>query len=79
VTICLHSPDGERNPICKNLIANFNIIVLDSFGEEEKAGGHYVAMDRRGVEQKIPLLDISIVVAPNIDPLSSTTANYLGT
>jgi len=46
----------HADPICKTLIANFNIIALDSFGEEEKAGGHHVPMDPRGVEQKVILV-----------------------
>ncbi|HTP03967.1 MAG TPA: hypothetical protein VMM54_02285 [Nitrospirota bacterium] len=29
--------------------------------------------------RRFPSLGISIVVGPNMDPLSSTTANYLGT
>jgi len=49
-------PLKHAEPICKILIANFNIIVFDPFGEEEKAGGDHVAMGRGGVEQKIPSL-----------------------
>ena len=46
--------------------------------EEEKAGEYRVAVDRRGVEQKIPLLGISIAVSPNINSLSSITASCRG-
>jgi len=54
--------------ICKTIIANFNTIVLDLFGDEEKAQGYYLAKDRKGQEQKIPLLGIAIAVVPTDTP-----------
>ncbi len=55
--------------VCKTIIANFNIIAMDMFGEEDKARGFYVAKDRKGEAQKIPLLGISIAVVPTDNPL----------
>ena len=49
---------------CKTIINNFNTIVPELFGEKEKSLGYYVARDRRGAVQKIPLLGISIGVVP---------------
>lgn len=50
--------------VCKSIIANFGIIMPDLFGDEDKARGYYVAKDRKGEEQQIPLLGISIAVVP---------------
>lgn len=50
------------------MIARFNIIASDVFGEEDKARGYYVAKDRKGIEQNIPLLGISIAVVPMNKP-----------
>jgi diguanylate cyclase (GGDEF)-like protein len=62
------TPLENAEAVCKTIIARFNVIVSDVFGEEDKAKGHYVAKDRRGVEQKIPLLGISIAVVPTNKP-----------
>ena len=67
-------PLAQAEPICKTLIVNFDIIVFDPFGKRKKVEGTNVVMDRRGVKQKIPLIGMSIAFAPNINPLSSTTA-----
>lgn len=40
-------PLAHAERVCKTIIANFNIIVSDLFGEEEKAKGYYVARDRK--------------------------------
>jgi diguanylate cyclase (GGDEF)-like protein len=67
--------DGVEQ-VCKTIIANFNIIVSDLFGDEDKARGHYVAKDRLGVEQ-IPLLGISIAVVPTDNPMIQHTAKVV--
>ena len=54
--------------VCKTIIANFNIIISDLFGDEEKAIGYYFAKDRKGHEQKFPLLGIAISVVPTDSP-----------
>jgi diguanylate cyclase (GGDEF)-like protein len=59
---------------CKTVIDNFKIIVSDLFGEEEKSKGHYVAKDRLGNEQKIPLLGIAIAVVQT----NSSAINHFG-
>jgi GGDEF domain-containing protein len=50
--------------VCKRIIENFNVIIADLFGDQDKIKGYYVAKDRKGVEQKFPLLGISIAVVP---------------
>jgi diguanylate cyclase (GGDEF)-like protein len=62
-------PIDNAEPVCKTIIANFDIIVSDLFGEDDKSRGYYVAKDRRGEVQKIPLLGISIAVVPTMNPL----------
>lgn len=62
------APMDRAESICKTIIANFNIIVSDLFGEEEKERGFYVAKDRKGHEQKFPLLGIAVAVVPTDSP-----------
>jgi len=54
--------------VCKTIIDRFNVIASDVFGEDDKAKGYYLAKDRKGIEQKIPLLGISIAVVPTNKP-----------
>ncbi len=55
-------------PTCKTIISNFNIIVSDLFGEEEKHKGFYIAKDRQGNEHKIYLLSLAIAIVPMNTP-----------
>jgi len=61
-------PGLNAEQACQTILANFNIIVSDLFGDEEKNRGYYVALDRKGEAQKIPLLGISIAVVPTDNP-----------
>lgn len=61
-------PFENTEQVCKTIIDNFNIIVSDLFGEEDKHRGYYIANDRKGEVQKIPLLGISIAVVPTDNP-----------
>lgn len=61
-------PAEKAAPVCETVIANFDNIVSDLFGDEEKAKGSYRAKDRQGTEQDIPLLGISIAVVPTDAP-----------
>jgi diguanylate cyclase (GGDEF)-like protein len=54
--------------VCKTIIDNFTVVFSDLFGEEEKNSGYYMAKDRQGTEQKIPLLGIAIAVVPTNSP-----------
>jgi len=62
-------PFAHAEQVCSTIIANFNIIASDLFAEEDKARGYYVAKDRKGEPQQIPLLGISIAVVPTDNPL----------
>jgi GGDEF domain-containing protein len=59
----------QAEQLCENVIENFDIIVSDLFGEDDKNRGFYLAKDRKGEVQKIPLLGISIAVVPTNNPL----------
>lgn len=61
-------PSQNAEWACQTIIANFNIIVSDLFDDEEKTRGFYIALDRKGVSQQIPLLGISIAVVPTDNP-----------
>ncbi len=58
------TPLESAETVCKTIIARFNVIASDLFGEKDKLNGYYIAKDRKGIEQKIPLLGISIAVVP---------------
>ncbi len=62
-------PMTNAEAVCKAIVDKFNVIASDLFVEEDKTRGYYVAMDRRGEVQKIPLLGISIGVVPTDNPL----------
>ncbi len=62
------TPLENAEAVCKIIIDKFNVIASDVFGEEDKANGYYLAKDRKGIVQKIPLLGISIAVVPTSKP-----------
>jgi GGDEF domain-containing protein len=61
-------PLDLAEPVCKTVIANFNVIVSDLFGDDENAKGYYMAKDRKGSEQRFSLLGIAIAVVPVNSP-----------
>jgi diguanylate cyclase (GGDEF)-like protein len=61
-------PLEHAETVCRTMIDNFNIIISDLFVEEDKTRGFYVAKDRKGEAQRIPLLGIAIAVVPTNSP-----------
>ena len=57
-------PLEDAEDVCKTIIGNFDLIVQDVFGEEEKDAGYYQAKNRKGKLEKIPLLGLAIAVVP---------------
>ncbi len=53
---------------CKDIINNFNSIIPEMFNPDDKEKGYYIAKDRKGETQKIPLLGISIAIVPTNSP-----------
>ncbi|RJO65443.1 MAG: response regulator [Candidatus Omnitrophota bacterium] len=51
--------------ICKKIIAEFELTAPSFYNEMDKKNGYIMGKDRKGVEQKIPLLSISIGVVTN--------------
>lgn len=51
--------------LCKKIIERFDAIVPSFYNERDKKSGFIKALDRKGIEQKIPLLSISIGVVSN--------------
>ncbi len=61
-------PTERAEPVCKTIIDNFTQIALELFDDAAKADGYFIACDRKGQEEKIPLLSISIAVVPTDSP-----------
>jgi len=61
-------PIERAEQVCKTIINHYDQIVLDLFDEDTKARGYYLGLNRRGVEERIPLLSISIGVVPTQNP-----------
>ena len=58
----------QAEPVCKTIISNFGQIADELFDDVAKADGYFLACDRKGQEEKIPLLSISIAVVPTDSP-----------
>lgn len=57
-------PVEHAEAVCKTIIGNFGLIVQDLFGDREKSDGHYLAKNRKGDLERIPLLGVAIAVVP---------------
>ncbi|MFH1457617.1 MAG: response regulator [Candidatus Omnitrophota bacterium] len=57
-------PDAVDN-ICQKVIADFESASPSFYNEADRKAGFILARDRKGVEQKIPLLSVSIGVVTN--------------
>lgn len=53
--------------LCEKIIADFEKIAPTFYDEVDRKRGYIIALDRKGIEQKIPLLSVSIGVVTNID------------
>lgn len=61
--------------LCDSIVINKTILfAFRIHGEEEKSRGHYIAKDRQGNEQKIPLLGVAIAVVQT----NSLETNHFG-
>jgi diguanylate cyclase (GGDEF)-like protein len=55
----------EADKLCCKIIAEFEKIAPQFYTPEDRKQGYIISKDRKGVEQKIPLLSISIGVVTN--------------
>jgi len=51
--------------ICKKIIAEFELTAPSFYNEIDRKNGYIIGKDRKGIEQKIPLLSVSIGVVTN--------------
>ena len=51
--------------LCQKVILNFEELAPSFYNEKDKKHGFIIAKDRKGKEQKIPLVSISIGVVTN--------------
>ncbi len=61
-------PTERSEPVCRTIISYFDQIVLDLFDEETRKNGYYVAKNRKGDVENIPLLSVSIAIVPLDSP-----------
>lgn len=62
--VIVTSPD-RTDDICKKIIDDFEKSAPTFYNETDRKAGYILAKDRKGIEQKIPLLSISIGVVTN--------------
>jgi len=61
-------PQEQAEAVSERVIANFTAIVSELFDEEVKCNGYYLAHDRKGHEEKVPLLGVAIAIVPTDYP-----------
>lgn len=61
-------PVERAELVARTVIRNFGLITADLFGEEERSNGYYRALNRRGEDENIPLLGVSIAIVPTDSP-----------
>jgi len=57
-------PLTQAETVCRTIIENFRLVVQDLFGDREKDNGFYLAKNRKGGVEEIPLLGVAIAVVP---------------
>lgn len=61
-------PLERAESVCTTIIDNFSTIALDLFEGEDRENGYYVALNRKGEQERFPLLSIAIAVVPTNIP-----------
>lgn len=61
-------PIDHAEPVCETIIGYFDRIVQDLFDEDTKEQGFYYGTNRKGEQEQIPLLSLSIAVIPMNSP-----------
>ena len=67
-------PMENAEAVCTTIIGHFTALVADIFDEREKGLGYYIATNRKGQEEKFPLMGIAIAVVPT----NSARMNHFG-
>lgn len=67
-------PRERAEQVCATVISHFDQIVRTLFDEETKERGYYLALNRKGEKEQMPILAISIAVVPMDSPAISHAA-----
>lgn len=62
------APRERAEQVCQTVISHFDQIVLALFDEQTRTSGCYQALNRKGEQEQIPILGISIGVVPMDSP-----------
>jgi diguanylate cyclase (GGDEF)-like protein len=62
------TPRERSEQVCATIIRHFDQIVQTLFDEETKQLGYYCALNRKGEEEQMPILGISIGIVPMNSP-----------
>lgn len=57
-------PLDQAESVCRTIITHFDMIVLDLYDDETKERGYYLGTTRKGEQENIPLLSVSIGIVP---------------
>jgi len=57
-------PRERAEQTCTTIISHFDQIVQTLFDEETKGQGYYLALNRKGEKERMPILGVSIAVVP---------------
>jgi diguanylate cyclase (GGDEF)-like protein len=61
-------PMERAERVCSTIVDNFTAIALDLFDAVDRSNGYYVGLNRKGREERFPLLAIAIAVVPTDNP-----------
>lgn len=61
-------PMERSEAVCSTIIDNFTAVSLDLFEEQDKQNGYFLGKNRKGEEERFPLLSIAIAVVPTDSP-----------
>lgn len=67
-------PRERAEQVCTTIISHFDQIVRTIFDEETKERGYYLALNRKGEKEQMPILGISIAVVPMDSPAMTHAA-----
>ncbi len=59
-------PIERAETVCRTIIDNFSTVTSDLFEEQERTDGYYVGTNRKGQEEKFPLLTVAIAIIPTL-------------
>lgn len=62
--VIVTTPD-KSDPLCQKVILDFENLVPSFYNEKDRKNGYIIGKDRQGVEQKIPLISVSIGIVTN--------------